>query len=792
MMLSQKLTVYIFGLFSTILYFYIHFDIEKWVYTKCKKCVDYTYQLLDRHDSLGLVTIVLVLVALIIHCLEIKKDSYFSIRRYCLVSFGCIVWFLSLEHWSYNILYGWIRIDVFISLILLIYLGLFIYRSRCYSVLLEHRLVEVSDKKLFRIDANRKEYAETILQHVKQSAHDESYAVGLVGRWGSGKTCFLANLEHQLHQDEQLIYFFNAWNSKTPDNIIFDFFNDLSDLLSPFYSNLQRPLLKYAELLTAVEAHSSIVYLINQLEHATVSSLREEIIEALQSINKPIYILIDDVDRLTKEEVLEVMRLIRNTGNFPYLKYIVAYDKDYVEHRLEDMNIPASYLNKIFSIELILPQLTDHIEGDIMMDIFQKEINNQHVLSSLSLCVDSLYYKNQYFFSDFRQVERFAKQCALNINFILLEDRKVFYDFHLCDFFYTELLRFTDRKTYEELQSNPDLLLKIASNTSTCTSVYTLDKKNTKDLKEGTIFLLSRIFKTSKNYNVSRNRMAFLENYDKYFSYGISKNKISAASFGHLLIDSKSVTELEERVEEKMGNMEFVESLENQYLCTKTLKLELEWAKRYFDLCLILFEISDRLNVSAIKKMTNTSLKENVIPDLSQYVLDRLNLYINESSHHISLAKFLVNYLSFFDDNSSVAGILGISEGQILSMIRKNAINYLSANLFDAADIIDSRTKLNRFIKYHVVRNEVDFSDSDYFDYFDDNIIYTNLIIDEVISYFSQHKSTALQNVKDWVSIDPNIPQEGLEDEEERIERKINSLFASRKNFEAYKAQCFT
>ena len=244
-----------------------------------------------------------------------------------------------------------------------------------------------------------------------------------------------------------------------------------------------------------------------------------------------------------------------------------------------------------------------------------------------------------------------------------------------------------------------------------------------------------------------------------------------------------------------MGNMEFVESLENQYLCTKTLKLELEWAKRYFDLCLILFEISDRLNVSAIKKMTNTSLKENVIPDLSQYVLDRLNLYINESSHHISLAKFLVNYLSFFDDNSSVAGILGISEGQILSMIRKNAINYLSANLFDAADIIDSRTKLNRFIKYHVVRNEVDFSDSDYFDYFDyfdDNIIYTNLIIDEVISYFSQHKSTALQNVKDWVSIDPNIPQEGLEDEEERIERKINSLFASRKNFEAYKAQCFT
>jgi GTPase SAR1 family protein len=791
-MFMQKWFLYIIGLFFAVLYFYIHFDIEKWVYSKCEKYVDYIYQLFNQYESLGVFIIVFILVTLFINGWELWKDSYFSIKRFIIVVFGCIVWFLSLGHWSYITLYGWFRIDVFVSLVLLIYLGLLIYRSVNYDLFLQHRLVEENGKSIFSIDENRKEYAGIILQHIKQSAHDESYAVGLVGHWGSGKSCFLASLEQELYHDGQLIYFFNAWNSKTPDNIIVDFFNGLSDLLSPFYSNLQRPLLKYAELLTAVEAHSSIVYFINQLEHVTVRNLREEIIEALQSINKPIYILIDDIDRLTKEEVLEVMRLIRNTGNFPYLKYIAAYDKDYVESRLKDMNIPASYLNKIFSIELILPQLTEHIEGDIIKNILKQKIQHERVLRILSSCIDSLKHKYSLFFSDFRQVERFAQQCALNVGFVLSDDRRKKHDYNYGDLFYIELLKFSDRKIYERLQDNPELLLTPGKNSESHTSEYVFDihsdKKDISEIQQGTIFLLEKIFGKPIRFKKQRNCMSFLENYDKYFSYGISRNKVSIGMFGHIILDSTTFKEVEEKVKNKLNNTQFVESLTNQFLFTVTYRMKVNSAKRYFDLCLILLEHTDKLNDLISERMQKDAFDNSIVPELSNYIMNQLNLFVEYPSYHLSVAKFLVKYLSFFDDDCCKLGVLSVSSNTILEMIRINAVNYLNVKSFDAVDIIRNGSLLNKFVEYHVIRKETR-------PYFireaEIEYTYDNLIINDLISYFSHHQSEKIQEADEWSAIDSTVPDEYLEYEKSCVEIKIISLFGSTTNFDEYKAKCF-
>ena len=41
-------------------------------------------------------------------------------------------------------------------------------------------------------------------------------------------------------------------------------------------------------------------------------------------LDKPILVVIDDIDRLEKEELFEVLRLIRNTGNFTNLIYSVS------------------------------------------------------------------------------------------------------------------------------------------------------------------------------------------------------------------------------------------------------------------------------------------------------------------------------------------------------------------------------------------------------------------------------------------------------------------------------------
>ena len=50
------------------------------------------------------------------------------------------------------------------------------------------------------------------------------------------------------------------------------------------------------------------------------------------------------MDRLTKSEIYEVIRLIRNTANFPYLKFIVACDRKYIIEQLKELNMNPKYL----------------------------------------------------------------------------------------------------------------------------------------------------------------------------------------------------------------------------------------------------------------------------------------------------------------------------------------------------------------------------------------------------------------------------------------------------------------
>ena len=50
-----------------------------------------------------------------------------------------------------------------------------------------------------------------------------------------------------------------------------------------------------------------------------------------KKVDKPILIFIDDVDRLEKEELSALLKLIRNTADFPKLFYIIAADDTYLK-----------------------------------------------------------------------------------------------------------------------------------------------------------------------------------------------------------------------------------------------------------------------------------------------------------------------------------------------------------------------------------------------------------------------------------------------------------------------------
>lgn len=72
---------------------------------------------------------------------------------------------------------------------------------------------------------------------------------------------------------------------------------------------------------------------------------------------------------------MEVLSLIRNSANFSNTIFIVAYDRNYLVSALEKVNNyhPHAYLEKIFQLELPLPQF----ERDIIVSVLQ--VNSLHI-----------------------------------------------------------------------------------------------------------------------------------------------------------------------------------------------------------------------------------------------------------------------------------------------------------------------------------------------------------------------------------------------------------------------------
>ena len=68
----------------------------------------------------------------------------------------------------------------------------------------------------------------------------------------------------------------------------------------------------------------------------------------LSKLDNPIAVVIDDIDRLPTAEIRDTFKLVRLTGSFPNLVYILAFDRARVERALTEDGIPGrDYLEKI-------------------------------------------------------------------------------------------------------------------------------------------------------------------------------------------------------------------------------------------------------------------------------------------------------------------------------------------------------------------------------------------------------------------------------------------------------------
>lgn len=338
-----------------------------------------------------------------------------------------------------------------------------------------------SDTAAFEDDYDRGPLADLLIQRLKStfssfsmSKDKDAFTVGICGPWGSGKTSFLNLLKERMEklkkQHHDIIYFeYQPWLCRNEKDILTEFFNSLKENLARYNRSISGQTDDYLNKLIQVDTSGFARYipLATHLfkDDQTAFSEYKNLKESIRTINKPIFIYLDNLDRLNEEELFETIKIIRNTANFQNLFFILAYDK---EHLLGTINrkysYPEMYLEKIINTEIVFPAFEDAV--------IINELKNQLKTAWLNLCKEEK-HKERWeeiernifndpdfllrYFRNFRDVKRFTNSFSISAAILLkkIECNEIYWP----DFILLEILKVKYQDIYNILKDNPTSIL---------------------------------------------------------------------------------------------------------------------------------------------------------------------------------------------------------------------------------------------------------------------------------------------------------------------------------------------
>ena len=199
-------------------------------------------------------------------------------------------------------------------------------------------------------------YLKGDLETVNVTEH--AFSVGITGEWGTGKSSFLNIFEKSIDDSNSIVVRFYPRSSTKPDKIQDDFFDVFSEAIGKYHTSISGTITRYIRALKLVDGEGLFNRLTDAFESFNVEDERNRICEAISKIGRTIYVIIEDLDRLSGIELLEVLKLIDRNGAFCNVIYMSAYDKQYVNGVLKQTlghQIDGDFTDKYFCYELPLP-----------------------------------------------------------------------------------------------------------------------------------------------------------------------------------------------------------------------------------------------------------------------------------------------------------------------------------------------------------------------------------------------------------------------------------------------------
>lgn len=287
---------------------------------------------------------------------------------------------------------------------------------------------------------------------------NEAFSVGIAGKWGVGKSSFINLLRNSILQKDGLIVDLYPRSSMNLSAISLDFFNSLSNTLKGYHTGSWHIVDKYVKSLRCIEGKGWFNKTIDAIEVFAKTDEKERLQNVITEIGRKIFVIIDDLDRLTAPEILEVLKIIDRNGSFKNIIFIVAYDKEYVNAVLRKyLGYEGSemFTDKYFNFEYSLPAHNFYMERQYVANYIRNKISFNE--SDAVTKKDLLNVWNRIggsvvrYLGLMRDVKRF-------INILMSRLASVKNDVNIEDFIFITLLRYKDLDLYYKL-STADILI---------------------------------------------------------------------------------------------------------------------------------------------------------------------------------------------------------------------------------------------------------------------------------------------------------------------------------------------
>lgn len=202
-------------------------------------------------------------------------------------------------------------------------------------------------------------FAQRVACTITSSTGDASYSLGVTGIWGAGKTSMLNLLKRHLEKNNLCIVVdFNPRKSADVKLIQHDFLTTICSALKKYHTGSSHVMTDYMKALQVLSKNTSWSKVLDLIRTQDIGMSRKAVENMIHAIGKKIVVIIDDFDRLTGEEIVEVLKVIGNNGSFERTFFVSAYDKGYVNQVLKAYfheTVDRDYTDKYFNLELRLP-----------------------------------------------------------------------------------------------------------------------------------------------------------------------------------------------------------------------------------------------------------------------------------------------------------------------------------------------------------------------------------------------------------------------------------------------------